>query len=146
MKLQNDLFGYVLVVCCLLLGGIVLLGCGRGLGDVPLEGRITFEGKAVPGGAIQFVPDSDKGNEGTGTSAVIENGRYKTNAKRGVFGGPYVVTVYATDGTTPEDIDTDTSLFDPYVIHVDIPHEGGGFDIAIPQENGEYIKFNKISL
>ncbi|HLA84892.1 MAG TPA: hypothetical protein VJL29_08860 [Thermoguttaceae bacterium] len=87
-----------LSVMALLVG--LAAGCGdRGPTRYRVSGTVTFQGKPVPLGAIQFTPDTSKGNRGPAAFAGIKNGRYDTAASgQGFVGGPQVVTVDAFDG------------------------------------------------
>ena len=78
-------------------------GCGpRGLQRFHLEGKVTFDGKPVPSGAIRFEPDSTKGNTGPVGYTAIKDGRYTTamEGSKGSLKGPIVA--FLTGGPAPD--------------------------------------------
>jgi len=89
-------------VAALLVG--LTAGCGKsGPTRYRVSGSVTYQGKPVPIGAIQFTPDASKGNAGASAAAGIKDGRYDSNSDGiGTIGGPHVVTVDAFDGHVTE--------------------------------------------
>jgi hypothetical protein len=68
------LFG---IACCLL-----LVGCGScGPTTYRVQGAVTFDGRPVPGGRIDFVPDFNRGNSAMAGFARIKDGRYDTSRR-----------------------------------------------------------------
>ena len=62
-----------------------ILGCGRS--ELPprvkVTGIVTLDGKPLPIGKVQFVPDRSKGNAGPIAVGIIdETGRYQLNTDR----------------------------------------------------------------
>jgi len=92
-------------VAMALLAGLIA-GCGeKGLTRYRVSGSVTYKGKPVPVGTIQFAPDASKGNTGPSAFAGIRDGRYDSDADgRGTIGGPHIVSVDAFDG---QEIDPD---------------------------------------
>ena len=82
------------VVCLAVLA--VACGCGRNLPDVaPVAGRVTFGGKPVEGGTIQFWPESGVPARGT----ITPDGSYRLSTfsqDDGAVLGPHTVTIEAT--------------------------------------------------
>jgi hypothetical protein len=119
---------------------LVLAGCGdRGPRQYEVSGTVTYGGKPVPYGTIDFEPDASAGNRGPGGRAEIRDGHYATAPDRGVVGGPYVVRICGSDGMPlemPEEGLVDpagTPLFEEHVEHVDLPNKDTTRDFAVPQ-------------
>jgi hypothetical protein len=88
----------------LLLPAVVLAvaatGCG-GDGSYRVSGKVTFNGKPVPGGKIYFMPDGAKGNKGTTGYADIKDGAYDTSSGVGAPKGAVVVAIEGVDPGQP---------------------------------------------
>jgi hypothetical protein len=76
---------------------VLLAGCGEAnpLGRRPVYGRITFQGKPVDYGAIQFTPVDLQ--HGVNSGGMIENGQYALKLAEGLPPGEYKVMVSAPD-------------------------------------------------
>lgn len=111
-----------------------LIGCGGGPGDgkYSLEGKVTYKGQLVPRGQIIFAPDSSKQNQGPGSVAPIEQGRYATYADKGIIGGPYRIRIEGFDGVASGDNIDGSPLFQPYEIEIDLPKENATRDFEVP--------------
>lgn len=72
-----------------------LSGCSSEKQRHPIQGEITFKGQAVNEGSIQFHPLVP--TEGYLEGAMIEAGRYKIPAQKGLSPGKYQVLVSAPD-------------------------------------------------
>lgn len=70
-------------------------GCSAEKQRHPIQGEITFKGQAVNEGSIQFHPLVP--TEGYLEGAMIEAGRYKIPAEKGLLPGKYQVLVSASD-------------------------------------------------
>jgi hypothetical protein len=85
----------------LLCGAMVASGCKPDkIGKVvPVSGKVTMGGKALPGGTVNFVPDKDKGNKlpSTPIGTIRGDGTYtlQTEGKEGAPPGWYKVTISA---------------------------------------------------
>lgn len=89
------------VVLCGCLACLILPGCRR-RPDLPpvakVSGVVTLDGKPLPRGTIQFVPDASKGTEGpTAVGTIDSEGHYrlKTAGVEGAIVGFHKVGVYA---------------------------------------------------
>jgi hypothetical protein len=82
-------------------GFVVLLaaGCTEPGGLQPVSGTVTFEGKPLDQGAIQFLPF---GAGPTESGAGIKDGKYSIPAANGLSPGRYKVTVFSYDETGPK--------------------------------------------
>jgi hypothetical protein len=72
-----------------------LSGCSSEKQRHPIQGEITFKGQPVTEGSIQFHPLVP--TEGYLEGAVIQAGRYKIPAEKGLSPGKYQVLVSAPD-------------------------------------------------
>ncbi|MBN2024036.1 MAG: hypothetical protein JW809_14725 [Pirellulales bacterium] len=89
-------------VSCFLAVGLLVAGCDRGPKLPPManvSGTVTLDGKPVPTGTVQFIPDRDKGTP-VGPPAVgyiDENGRFTltTAGKPGALVGWHKIRVRA---------------------------------------------------
>ena len=85
------------------LAGLVLIagGCGQGPKLPPMaevSGLVTLDGKPLPRGMVQFVPDAAKGNQGPPASGGIgSDGRFRllTGGLSGAIVGWHLVSVQA---------------------------------------------------
>src|SRR5262249_10867397 len=110
-------------------------GCDAALKRYSVSGTVTLDGHPVPAGEIVFEPDSAKGNNGPGSVARIKNGRYQTEPRLGVVGGPYIVRILPSDGTPPPDIiDGKPLLPQPHVENVEFPASDSSKDFDIPEK------------
>lgn len=123
-----------LAVCLTLFG----LGCQRG-DDGPqrfrLSGTVTYNGKPVPKGFINFNPA--EGNPGPGSGAEIVDGKYETREGKGIIGGPHIVIITGSDGVPYEEcgetVQGGKQLFPRYQTEVDFPKEDGEENFDVPE-------------
>ena len=113
-----------------------MLGCGsEGTERYELSGTVTYDGKPVPKGFVTLTPDTSKGNDGPGGGAAIVDGKYRTEAGKGIVGGPHVVRIVGYDGVPArvegEDLPDGRSLFSPYQVSVDFPRQDSEYNFDI---------------
>lgn len=118
---------------------VFLTGCGGGGPDLyNLSGNVTFQGKPVPKGEIQFIPI--KGNEGPAGRAEITDGKYDTATKgKGTVGGPHRVVITGFDGVAAEELPMGKPIFQEYTVEFEIPKEEGAtkdFQATIQKKPG----------
>ncbi len=80
------------------LGGLIAAGCGGGDG-LPrraVEGTVTYAGKPVEDGLIQFLPANASAPGMVAGGAVIEQGKYAIEGEKGLVPGTYLVTISAS--------------------------------------------------
>jgi hypothetical protein len=88
---------WVLAVVC-----VALVGCGSLESKrVPLQGKVTYEGKPVAYGMVLFGPDTTKGNKGLFGTAEIHDGVFQTSPDYGPTPGPMIVNVQVYDAQPP---------------------------------------------
>ncbi|MFN3153028.1 hypothetical protein [Bremerella sp.] len=112
---------------------LTLAGCNFGDSSVHLTGKVMYDGKPVPRGTITFSPDTQQGNSGHGSKAIINDGTYTTRESFGLVGGPHVVRIEGFDGVAHGDNSDGQILFRPHEESYDLPMESGEFDFDIPK-------------
>ena len=128
--------GVVPVAAALLLSA----GC-RGPKEPPrysLSGKVSYRGAAVPKGAIFFVPDKSKGNDGPIVAVAIVDGTYKTLPGRGPTGGPHLVTITSlvpdfSQKGRPDRKPPPPPLFPPCNVSVNLPKQDSTHDFDVPE-------------
>ncbi len=111
------------------------IGCGNsGPSRFQLSGCVQYEGKPVPFGEISFQPDASQGNQGPGSTARIEDGRYVTQAGQGVQGGPYVVRILHIPRENERAGTIEPLWFSPFETKVDLPAEEGTRDFEVARQ------------
>lgn len=90
----------------LILCGLTLSGCFGGSSEhierAPVTGTVTFDGKPLPAGSIQFIPDVDASGKplrGQAVQALITEGTYELPAESGPTVGLNKVMINATRKT-----------------------------------------------
>jgi len=131
--LASRLFGSLLLAAA-------FAGCGSGAPEFhQLKGNVTFDGKPVVYGTIEFIPNAAKQHQGPAGSADIVDGVYDTAAAggKGLSKGPHVarVTVFA-EKLPPANADETVVTKAPTPIAVGFPVEvdvtSETLDIAVP--------------
>ncbi len=88
-----------LVALVALVGSALLIGCGgSGSNRHPVSGTVTFKGKALAQGTIQFLPQAKQNTQGL---APITNGAYEVGG--GLEPGPYKVVISSADSKSKEE-------------------------------------------
>ncbi|MCZ2341498.1 MAG: hypothetical protein LC104_06835 [Bacteroidales bacterium] len=77
-----------------------MIGCGPESPRREIHGIVTFDGKPLPAGMIQFesLPDQPTCNE----SAPIQNGAYTVTGLGGLLPGKYRVRITSLDANAPK--------------------------------------------
>lgn len=90
-------FRWAWLVAC-----VALAGCGESQPErANLRGKVTFEGKPVSYGIMNFGPDIQKGNKGTFGTAEIHDGEYETSPDYGPTPGPLIVSIQVFNAEPP---------------------------------------------
>jgi len=85
------------------MGAVLILGCGDSTGlpnRYPVSGTVTYQGKPVEKGSINFIPDYP---DGLAAAGEIENGEYSLTTATpgdGAIPGKYKVTIVAVEMDT----------------------------------------------
>jgi hypothetical protein len=114
-------------------------GCGH-RPDLPpmarVSGTVTIDGKPLPRGTVQFVPDpSQSDRQPSGVGEIDENGRYeiRTAGERGAVVGTHMVGVEAR-----EEVDLNETSWAPSLIperYNDPCTSGLVFEVEADEEN-----------
>jgi hypothetical protein len=123
-----------LAVAGLLLGLVVLAGCGSEEKLYRVSGTVTYNGQPIPKGLIFFDPDVTKGMTGPQGFANILDGKYDTaEMGKGVRGGAYVIRVNGYDGKPAYEAPFGQPLFPEYTCTKELPKEDSTFDVTVPK-------------
>ena len=76
---------------------LIIAGCGRGAGRLPIEGAVTVDGQPLEAGYIVFFPEGPGGGPSAGAEVV--DGRYRIGAAGGAFAGTFRVEITASRKT-----------------------------------------------
>jgi len=125
----------------MLLAALWAAGCGpSGAGPERhlISGSVSFAGRPVPRGRIEFEPDAARGNRGPAGVARIVDGRYRTERRFGAVAGPQVVRISGSDGV-PRSLsgegwtDPDGApLFVDHIEKIDLPDDTATVDFTVP--------------
>ena len=103
-----------------------------------ISGSITFEGKPIESGRIDFLPDFEKKNDGPQGFAFIKSGKFDTrNEGQGHAGGPMIVRVQGFDGKTDNPKWFGNPIFEAYEIHADLPKKDSEQSFDVPASAGK---------
>src|SRR4051812_2625525 len=101
MTISRAFLSKVAAACAAGVGLLIVIGCGDDSGlatRYPVSGNVTYNGKSVAQGRIDFVPA--KGGDGRAASGDIAEGSYSLTTATtgdGAIPGPYKVTVIAKE-------------------------------------------------
>jgi len=91
-----------LIACFALLAAV---GCGEPnpLGRRAVHGSVSFQGKPIDYGSIQFSPDDPQ--HGVSSGAIIEEGKYQIRVSQGLPPGSYRVMISSPDASRQERVE-----------------------------------------
>lgn len=118
-------------------GLLVLLGwtgCGGETGPprVQVSGAVTYAGKPVPAGEIQYIPTG--GTTGPAALVMIKEGKYKTEPGTGPVAGSHKVLITGSDGVPHPNSPTGITLFSGYETTAELKAGEQTQDFAIPEK------------
>jgi hypothetical protein len=88
-----------------------LAGCGEEEpAGKPVSGHVTFHGKPLDHGSIQFTPAAE---QGTMSGGMIKDGHYQVSAEHGLKPGLYDVRISSKEGGPPPSDDLPGEVKDP---------------------------------
>lgn len=98
---------------------LAILGCSAEVPTFPVEGMVTFKGKAIPKGEIYFDPDiSIKGPQGR---ALISGGKFSTkDINSGIVAGKYIIRIHGFDGKPKEEAPMGKAIFPAYELPMEL--------------------------
>ncbi|MBY0326462.1 hypothetical protein EBS67_06695 [bacterium] len=111
---------------------LAILGCSAEVPTFPVEGMVTFKGKALPKGEIYFDPDiSIKGPQGR---ALISEGKFSTkDINSGIVPGKYIIRIHGFDGKPREEAPMGKALFPTYELPMELV-AGKPLTIEVPSK------------
>ena len=111
---------------------LATLGCSSEIPTFPVEGMVTFKGKAIPKGEIYFDPDiSIKGPQGR---ALISEGKFSTkDINSGIVPGKYIIRIHGFDGKPREEAPMGKALFFAYELPMELV-AGKPLTIEVPSK------------
>ncbi|MEN9672054.1 MAG: hypothetical protein RL553_319 [Planctomycetota bacterium] len=111
---------------------LAILGCSADVSTFPVEGMVTFKGKAIPKGEIYFDPDiSIKGPQGR---ALISEGKFSTkDINSGIVPGKYIIRIHGFDGKPREEAPMGKALFFAYELPMELV-AGKPLTIEVPSK------------
>jgi hypothetical protein len=134
----------VLSFQCVLL--MFLAGCGPGGPALyQVSGTVTFAGKAIPAGRIDFFPDVTKKNDVPQGYAEIHDGHFDTRkGGQGHGGGAMVIKIEGFDGKSDKPKGVGNPLFGAYEIQRELPKADSeqSFDVPAAASKGPVSKSN----
>ena len=131
---------------CLLLLPVVLVtafGCGDKQRTVAhLSGKVTFKGKPVPAGFINFMPDVTGGNAGEVKAFPIMDGEYNTaqGDNPGIYPGTNKVMISGFDGKPLDLWPKGKQIFNPIDLTETVPAGTTTRDFVVPDSAGQNVR------
>jgi hypothetical protein len=129
-----------------LLGVVAALNCG--CGEKPrtvahLSGSVTLNGKPVPAGFINFLPDVTAGNSGEVKAFPIIDGKYNTaeGSNPGIYPGVNKVMISGFDGKPSGDLwPKGKQIFNPIDLMETVPDGTTTKDFVIPPSAAQNVR------
>lgn len=123
-----------------LIGLVVILGCGKKEECYHISGKVTFKGVPLPSGEITFSPDSTKGRTGHEVVAEVINGEFDTRTKgKGMGPGPVLITIHGYEKSTVDGY-WGKSLFEYFNTTADVPSEHTHMQFDVPADVADQMK------
>lgn len=125
IKFFAKLFAMLMVLCC---------GCPETTAKVyHVNGQITFDGRPIPKGRIDFDGQVGKAKNG---SAEIINGKFDTRnvGSSGISGGKYALRILGFDGKTGNELPLGNPLFLEYTMTKEFPESDSEFSVDVPKK------------
>jgi hypothetical protein len=116
-------------------------GCGGGKREtVNVSGTVTFKGKPVPSGFINFMPDFAGGNKGEVKGFPIVDGAYNTaeGSSPGIYAGANVITISGFDGKKQNLWPKGKQIFNPFELKENVSE--GKKDYVVPDSAGQNVR------
>lgn len=111
---------------------LLLAGCAETQPErASLRGKVTFEGKPVAYGIMNFAPDVQRGNRGTFGTAEIHDGEYETSPDYGPTPGAMIVSIQVYNASPPDN----RMLALIPKLSVEIPHGTNSWDFKLTSKD-----------
>jgi hypothetical protein len=120
---------------------VIAFGCGDSKKPtVNVKGTITFKGKPVATGFINFMPDIMAGNQGEVKGFEIVDGTYDTakGSNPGIYAGANTVTISGFDGKKQNMWPKGKQIFNPHEFKENL--SAGSKDFVVPDSAGVNVK------
>jgi hypothetical protein len=134
------------VFCVFAAGCVFISGCGSGgPATYHVNGTVTFNGKPVPAGRIDFLPDFSKKNDGPQGFADIHDGTFDTRkGGQGHAGGAIIVKIEGFDGKSEKPKGVGNPLFSAYEKPMELPNSDSvqSFDVPAGASKAPVSKSN----
>jgi hypothetical protein len=123
---------------------LVTAGCGSNKRTVAqMSGKVTFKGKPVPTGFINFMPDVTAGNAGEVKAFPIVDGVYNTaeGENPGIYPGTNKVMISGFDGKPQGDLwPKGKQIFNPIDLIETVPDGTTTKDYVVPDSAGQNVR------
>lgn len=124
-----------LLVMGMVMFSLSVQGCGtkaQGPELFQLTGKVTVNGEPIPAGTIELVPDASKGNQGPWVLLTVRDGKYSTDKRNGIVGGPYKARIEVFDGKpTDPSQELGNPVGPPHSVEVELPRKNGTHDFEL---------------
>jgi hypothetical protein len=133
-------FGFAFFSTLLAVIGMAPTGCGPAAKPtVNVKGTVTFKGKPVPAGFINFMPDVLTG-EGAIKGFEIVDGVYDTSkgSNPGVTPGPTKIMISGFDGKKVNQWPKGKQIFNPIELKETVA--AGTKDYVVPESAGQNVR------
>jgi len=117
-------------------------GCSGEKPTTQLSGTVTFKGKPVPSGYINFMPDSTKKASGEIRMVRIKDGAYATQEgnANGIFPGEAQIVISGFDGKPLDYYPDGKQIFNPWQTSGTVPTGKGTLDFSVPDSAANNLK------
>lgn len=117
-------------------------GCSGEKPTTQLSGKVTFKGKPVPSGYINFMPDSTKKAYGEVRMVRIKDGAYATKEgnANGIFPGEAQIVISGFDGKPLDYYPDGKQIFNPWQTSGTVPTGKGTMDFSVPDSAANNLK------
>ena len=121
---------------------LVPAGCSGEKPTTQLSGTVTFKGKPVPSGYINFMPDSTKKVYGEVRMVRIKDGAYATKEgnANGIFPGEAQIVISGFDGKPLDYYPDGKQIFNPWQTTGTVPAKKGTMDFSVPDAAANNLK------
>lgn len=133
---------YRILLSSLLAGILGVVGCSGEKPTTQLSGTVTFKGKPVPSGYINFMPDSSKKVYGEVRMVRIKDGAFSTQEgnANGIFPGESLIVISGFDGKPLDFYPDGKQIFNPWQTNGTVPTGKGKMDFSVPDSAADNLK------
>jgi hypothetical protein len=119
-----------------------VVGCSGEKPSTQLSGTVTFKGKPVPSGYINFMPDSTKKVYGEVRMVRIKDGAFSTKEgnANGIFPGESVIAISGFDGKPLDFYPDGKQIFNLWQTTGTVPTGKGKMEFTVPDSAADNLK------